>query len=119
MPVSHDALLATFHAQPLCVDTLIEPDPAAAPMLAAPGDNDHVQPVGVPDFVARKFATVSAFWLCTRATSAVADEPVGLAGLPYITFGLDMYAMRVHETPTAAHALLYDITSRHRALVLT
>lgn len=104
--MSHAALLATFHAQPLCVVTPIEPVPDTALTFVAPGDSDHVQAVDVPEIDARKFATVKAFWLCTRALSAVAAEPVGLAGLPYVTLGFDMYAMRVHEVPTAAQALL-------------
>ena len=61
--VSQVAPLATFHAQPLCVVTPTEPVPDPAPTLAAPGDSDHVQAVDVPEFDARKFATVSAFWL--------------------------------------------------------
>ena len=64
--VSHAALLAAFHAQPLCVVTLIEPAPATAPTFAAPGESAHVQAVDVPAFDARKFATVSAFWLCEK-----------------------------------------------------
>jgi hypothetical protein len=81
--VSHVALLAPFHAHPVCVVMPTEPAPEADAALADAGDSDHVHAGDVPeDFDARKFATVSAFWLCTRAVSAVAALPVGLAGLP-------------------------------------
>ena len=79
---NHAALLARFHAQPLCVVMPTDPAPDAAPTLTPAGASAHVHAGVVPDFDARKFATVSAFWLCTRAVSAVAAEPVGLAGLP-------------------------------------
>ena len=59
--VSHAALLATFHAHPLCVVTPTDPVPAAEPTLAPVGDSDHVHAGVVPDFDARKFATVKAF----------------------------------------------------------
>ena len=95
--VSQPESLDAVQSHPVPDVTPTEPVPDPAPTLAAPGDSDHVQAVDVPDFDARKFATVSAFWLCTRAVSAVAAEPVGVAGLPYVTLGFDRYAMRVHD----------------------
>ena len=86
---SHDALLAAFHAQPLCVVTPIDPAPDDGETLADPGASDHVQLLVPPTFDARKFATVSAFWLCTRVVSAVDVEPSGSGGLPYVMFGFD------------------------------
>ena len=81
--MSQPALLAAFQAPPACVVTPIEPVPAAPPTLALPGESDHVQLVVPPPcFDARKFATVNAFWLWTRAVSAVDVDPVGSGGLP-------------------------------------
>ena len=79
---SHAALLDAFHAHPDCVVTLTDAAPADATTFAAELPSANVQPVVPPCFDARKFATVSAFWLCTRAVSAVEDEPVGSGGLP-------------------------------------
>ena len=95
--VIHAALLVPFHAQPLCVEMPIEPPPAVAATLAADGASAYVQLVPPPCFDARKFATVSAFWLCTRTTSAVDVEPS--RSLVYVMFGLEKYGMRVQFTP--------------------
>ena len=59
--VSHPALLAAFHTQPLCVVMPTEPAPAVDPAAADAAASDHVHAGAVPDFDARKFATVNAF----------------------------------------------------------
>ncbi len=75
-----------FHAHPEPAVTLNDPLPPPVPMLALPGENAYVQP---PAADSRKFATVTAFPLCTRTLSAVVVVPSGSGGLPYVRFGFE------------------------------
>ena len=59
--VNHALLLDAFHAQPVCVVTPTEPEPAVAPTLAPDDPSDHEHAVEPPCVDARKFATVCAF----------------------------------------------------------
>jgi hypothetical protein len=111
------ALLDAVHAQPLPVESVVLPlaPPAGTDADVGLSANAHGVDALPPD--GRKFATVTALSLCTRTTSAVDAEP---SGSPlYVSAGVEKYPMRTHETPTAAQALLYAITSRHACATST